>query len=103
MPEPREKPERLHAPRSLHPASSQRGTAIHLGLSHLLAGTVALGLAVWLTHLHVQSISTLLFALAAAVICGFVCTLPLQYSLYLLELTLARLAQAPLPSAWDEG
>lgn len=79
-----------------------RGTAIYLGLSYLLAGAAAPLISARLAHLHVQPISTLLIALAATVICGFLCTLPLQYSLYLLELTLARQAQEHIPSAWNE-
>jgi signal transduction histidine kinase len=82
---------------------SQGGTAIQLGLSHLVAGAVALGLSVWLAYLHVQPFSALLIALAAAVICGLLCTLNLQYSLYLLELTLSRLAHGQLHTARDES
>ena len=78
---------------SPHTTGLQSGTAIHLGLSHLIAGTVALGLSAWLAHLHIQSFSAGLVALVGAVICGFLCTLPFQYSLYLLELILSRLAQ----------
>lgn len=72
--------------------ASQGGMAIQLGLSHLIAGAVALGLSFLLVQLHVQQFYVLLIALAAAGICGLLCTLNLQYSLYLLELTLSRLA-----------
>jgi signal transduction histidine kinase len=73
-------------------ATSQGGTAIQLGLSHLTASAVALGLSFLLAQLRVQPFYTLLIALAAAGIGGLLCTLNLQYSLYLLELTLSRLA-----------
>jgi len=84
-------------------ASSQGGTAIHLSLSHLLAGAVAVGLSAELSQQHVQPLPALLVALALASICGFLCTLNLQYSLYLLELTLSRLAHAPFHSTRDES
>jgi signal transduction histidine kinase len=77
--------------------ASQSGTAIQLGLSHLIAGAVALGLFFLLAQLHVQQPYALLIALAAGSIGGFLCTLNLQYSLYLLELTLSRLAHGQ----WD--
>ena len=73
-------------------AASQGGTAIQLGLSHLIAGAMALGLFFLIAGLHVQQFYALLIALAAAGVCGLLCTLNLQYSLYLLELTLLRLA-----------
>jgi signal transduction histidine kinase len=73
-------------------AGSQGSTAIQLGLSHLVAGAVALGLSALLAQLHIQQFYALLIALAAAAICGLLCTLNLQYSLYLLELVLSRLA-----------
>jgi signal transduction histidine kinase len=87
----------------LDTAGSQGGTAIHLSLSHLIAGAVALGLSAWLAHLRVPPFSALLIALAAAVLCGFLWTLPFQYSLYLLELTLSRLAQDQPHPARDES
>ncbi len=88
---------------SLDTTGSQSGTAIHLGLSHLIAGAAALGLSIWLAHLHVPPFSALLVALTGAVICGFLLTLPFQYSLYLLELALSRLTQDQLHSARDES
>lgn len=84
-------------------ARSQRGTALHLGLSSLLTSTVALGCFAWLAHLRVPPFSAGLVALAAAAVCGFLCTLNLPYSLYLLELTLSRLAHDRLYLAGDEG
>lgn len=87
----------------LDTASSQGGTAIYLSLSHLIAGAVAVGLSAWLAQQHVQPFPALLVALALASICGFLGTVPLQYSLYLLELTLSRLAHAPFHSTRDEG
>jgi signal transduction histidine kinase len=87
----------------LHPAGLQSVTAIHLGLSHLIAGAVVLGLSAYLAHLRVPPFSAVLVALAAAAICGFLCTLNLQYSLYLLELTLSRLAHDQLHPARDES
>lgn len=86
-----------------HLAGLQSRTAIHLGLSHLIAGAVALGLSAWLTHLHIQPFTALPIALAGAVLCGFLCTLNLQYSLYLLELALSRLAHDRSRSARDES
>lgn len=80
----------------LNTAGSQRGMAIYLGLSHLLAGAVALSLFAWLLHLHIQLFSAGLVSLAAAVVCGFLWTLNLQYSFYLLELTLSRFAHDQL-------
>lgn len=88
---------------ALDTASSQRGTALHLGLSSLLTSGVALGLFAWLAHLHIPPFSAGLIALAAAAVCGFLCTLNLQYSLYLLELTLSRLAHDRLQLARDES
>lgn len=79
------------------------GTTIYLGLSHFIAGAVVLGLSSWLEHVHIQPLSAGLVALAAAAICGFLCTITLQYSLYLLERTLARLAQGPFYPASDES
>src|SRR5579884_2289733 len=72
---------------------SQSGTAMYLGMSHLIAGAVALGLSSWLAHLRVLPFSALVITLTGAVVSGFLCTLSFQYSLYLLELTLSRLAQ----------
>ncbi len=79
-------------------ASAQGGTALQLGLSHLIAGAVALGLFVWQAQFHVQQPYILLIALAAAGLCGLLCTLNLQRSLYLLESILSRLAHSQ-PSA----
>ncbi len=62
-------------------AAAQGGTAIQLGLSHLIAGAVALGLSFLLAQLRVQQFYALLIALAAASVCGLLCTLNLQYSL----------------------
>ncbi len=87
----------------LDTASSPRGTALQLGLSYLLTSAVALGLFAWLAHLHVPLFSAWVISLAAAAICGFLCTLNLQYSLYLLELTLSRLAHDRLHLAHDES
>lgn len=84
-------------------AGLPRDIAIHLGLSHLIAGAVALGLSAWLAYLHVQPISALLIALAGATLCGFLCTLNLQYGLYLLELTLSHLAHDQLYLIKDEN
>jgi len=64
---------------------------------------VALGLFTWLTHLHIALLSTLLIALAGAVVSGFLCTLNLHCSLYLLELTLSRLAHEQFYPARDES
>ena len=87
----------------LDTARAQSGTVIHLGLSHLIVGAVALGLSTWLTYLlRAPLFTTLLLALAGAVVSGFLCTLNLQYSLYLLELTLSRLAHEP-PLARNES
>jgi signal transduction histidine kinase len=86
------KHEQINLPMPPQTVASQSGTAIQLGLSHLIAGAVALGLTFLLAQLRVQPVYTLLIALAAAGICGLLCTLNLQYSLYLLELTLSRLA-----------
>jgi signal transduction histidine kinase len=76
----------------LDTASWQRGTTLHLGLSSLLTGTVALGLFTWLAHLRVAPLSSWIVALAAATACGLLWTLHLQYSLSVLEMTLSRLA-----------
>jgi len=103
MQETRHQHESSHLATPLDTASSQGGTAIHLSLSHLIAGVVAVGLSAWLAHQHVQPFPTLLVALAAAALCGFLCTLNLQYSLYLLELTLSRLAHEQLHSTRDES
>lgn len=84
-------------------ASSQGGTAIYLSLSASLAGAVAVGLFAELSQQHVQPLPALLVVLAAAAICGFLCTVPLQYSLYLLELTLSRLAHAPFHATREES
>ena len=102
MQETRHQPEDSHLATPLDAASSQGGTALHLSLSHLMAGAVAVGLSAWLAHQHVQPFPALLVALALASICGFLCTLNLQYSLYLLELTLSRLAHEPFHSTRDE-
>jgi signal transduction histidine kinase len=75
-------------------AASRSGMAIQLGLSHLIAGAVALDLSFLMAQLRVQQFYALLIALAAAGIYGLLCTLNLQYSLYLLELTLSRLAHS---------
>ncbi len=87
----------------LDTVGSQRNTAIHLGLSYLIAGAAALGLSAWLAHLHVPPFPALLIALVGAVLCGFICTLNLQYSLYMLELTLSRLAQDHPHPGHDES
>lgn len=88
---------------ALNMASSQRGTALHLGLSYLLTGGVALGLFAWLAHLHIPPFSAALIALVAAAVCGFLCTLNLQYNLSLLELTLSHLAHDRLYLSRDES
>jgi signal transduction histidine kinase len=103
MQETRRQHEDSHLVTPLDTACSQGGTAIHLSLSHLMAGAVAVGLSVWLAHQHVPPFPALLVALAAAAICGFLCTLTLQYSLYLLELTLSRLAHESFHSTRDES
>ena len=103
MQETRHQHEYSHLAIPVDTASSQGGTAIHLSLSHLVAGAVAVGLSAWLAQQHVQPLPALLVALALASICGFLCTLNLQYSLYLLELTLSRLARAPFHSTRDES
>ncbi len=77
MQETRHQHESSHLATPLDTASSQGGTAIHLSLSHLIAGVVAVGLSTWLAHQHVQPFPTLLVALAAAALCGFLCTLNL--------------------------
>ena len=84
-------------------AHSQRSTALYLGLSSLLTSSMALGLFTWLVHLHTPPFSAGLVALASAAVSGFLCTLTLQYSLYLLELTLSRLAHDRLHLAPDES
>lgn len=76
----------------------QSSTAIYLGLSHLTAGAVALGLSSCLMHLHISLLSVLPIALIGAAICGSLCTLNLQYSLYRLEILLSRLAYDSLHS-----
>ncbi len=88
---------------ALNIAHSQRSTALYLGLSSLLTSSMALGLFAWLVHLHTPPFSAGLVALAAAAVGGFLCTLTLQYSLYLLELTLSRLAHDRLHLAPDES
>lgn len=103
MQETRHQREDSHLAPPLDTASSQGGTAIYLSLSHLMAGAVAVGLSAWLAQQHVQPFPALLVALAAAAICGFLGTVPLQYSLYLLELTLSRLAHEPFHSTRDES
>ncbi|GCE20867.1 sensor histidine kinase [Dictyobacter kobayashii] len=67
-----------------------------------MTSAVALGFFSWLAHLRVPLFSAGLIALATAVVCGFLCTLNLQYSLYLLELTLSRLAHDRLHLTGDE-
>ena len=86
-----------------HTTGLQSGTALYLGLSHLIASAVALGLFIWLAHPHIQPLVAGLIALIGATICGFLCTLNLQYSLYLLDLTLSRLAQSQFHSAHNES
>ncbi|HEU5383394.1 MAG TPA: sensor histidine kinase [Ktedonobacteraceae bacterium] len=86
----------------LDTASSQRSTALHLGLSYLLTSAVALGLFAWSSHLRVPPFSAWVISLVAAAACGFLCTLHLQYSLYLLELTLSRLTHDWLHLVGDE-
>lgn len=82
----------------LRSATSQGGIAFQLSASHVLAGAVALGIFFWMTQLHLPQPYTLLIALTAAAATGLLCTLNLQYSLYLLELTLVRLAHGlPVP------
>lgn len=88
---------------ALDAASSQGGTALHLGLSSLLTSATALGFFAWLAHLRVPPFSAGLVALTAAAVCGFLCTLNLQCSLYLLELTLSRLAHDRLHLVGDES
>lgn len=83
-------------------ASSQRSTALHLGLSFLLTSAVALGLFAWSAHLRVPPFSTWAISLVAAAACGFLCTLHLQYSLFLLEMKLSRLAHNRLQLGGDE-
>lgn len=81
------------SPRSLsHSAGSPGGTAFQLSASHILSGVAALCVFFWMNALHVPEPYTLLLALAAAGTIGLLCTLNLQYSLYVLELTLASLA-----------
>jgi signal transduction histidine kinase len=92
MQQTRKKHEQIDPTTPPQPATSQGGTAIQLGLSHLTASAVALGLSFLLAHLRVQQFYALSLALAAAGVCGLLCTLNLQYSLSLLELTLSRLA-----------
>jgi signal transduction histidine kinase len=72
-------------------AASQGGIAIQLGFSHLVAAAATLGLFLGLDQFHVQQLYALLISLAAAGLCGVLCTLNLQYGLYLLEMTLSRL------------
>lgn len=78
--------------------ASQGSTATQLGVSHILAGGAALGIYAWLTAIKLQQPYPLILALAAACVVGLLCTLNLQYSLYLLEITLYRLAHSqPVP------
>lgn len=76
----------------INAVGAQRGVTIQLILSYLVVGAVALSLSAWLEQLHVLPFTAWLIALAIATLCGLLCTLNLQYSLYLLELALARLA-----------
>ncbi len=103
MQETRPKHEHLSPLMPSHMAGSPRGTAIQLGLSHLIAGVVALSLSFWLAHLRIQQSYALLIAIAAASLCGLLCTLNLQYSLSLLELALSRLARGQPQGERDEG
>src|SRR5579859_4250660 len=73
-------------------ATSQRDTALQLGLSHIIAAGAALGMYFWMKQLHVQEPYMLLIVLATACVVGLLATLNLHYSLYLLELTLSHLA-----------
>jgi signal transduction histidine kinase len=84
-------------------ATSQRDTAIQLGLSHIIAAGAALGMYFWLNLLHVQQPYTLLITLAIACVIGLGCTLNLQYGLYLLELTLSHLAHDRLTATNDHS
>jgi signal transduction histidine kinase len=79
--------------------ASQGSTATQLGVSHILAAGAALGIYAWLTAIKLQQPYPLILALATACIIGLFCTLNLQYSLYLLEITLYRLAHSqPVPN-----
>lgn len=78
------------------------GTAIHLGLSHLLTCMATLGLQAWLAYLHIQPLSMLPLILAGAVGCGFLCTLPFQHNLSRLALALAHLAHDRLHTTSDQ-
>lgn len=79
--------------RPLQNVASQMGTAIQLGVSHGIAGGVALGSLYWITQLRLPLIYALIIALMAACLAGLLSTLNIQYGLYLLGLTLSRLAR----------
>jgi signal transduction histidine kinase len=84
-------------------ATSQRDTAIQLGLSHIIAAGAALGMYFWMNLLRVQQPYSLLIALASACVIGLGCTLNLQYGLYLLELTLSHIAHDHLTANSDHS
>src|SRR5579875_352945 len=88
--------EQIDTPTLPQVATSQGGATLQLILSYLLVGAVALCLAFLLTRLGVQQLYILLIALPGAGVCGLLCTLNLQYDLYLLELKLSRLAHGQL-------
>ncbi|HET8842572.1 MAG TPA: sensor histidine kinase, partial [Ktedonobacteraceae bacterium] len=71
--------------------TSQGSVAILLGISHLVASAVALGLSFLLMQFHMPLFSVLLIALPAALVCGLLCTVNLQYNLHMLELAFTRL------------
>jgi signal transduction histidine kinase len=72
--------------------TSQRDTAIQLGLSHIIAGGIGLGMNFWMSQVGLPAPYPLVIALGTACVVGLLCTLNLQYSLYLLELALSHLA-----------
>lgn len=77
--------------------------AVQLGLSHLIAGGVALGVYFWMIYLRLQNPYPLLIALITACVTGLFCTLNLQYGLYLFGLSLARLARGMPGERIDEN
>lgn len=94
MPDTLHKSEQVDPSRLPHITASQGNIATQLGVSHILAGGAALGTYAWLTAIKLQQPYPLILALATACIVGLLCTLNLQYSLYLLEITLYRLAHS---------
>ena len=90
------KPEQIDPSRFPQRTTSQGSIATQLGLSYIIAGGAALGVYLWLTQLHLQQPYPLLIAGASVCVVGLLCTLNLQYSLYLLDIASSCLRSWPV-------